>query len=797
LKRKGIYFLYRVLQAFGLPWLLLYFVLRGFANRGYWRSVPQRFGFLSHSFRQTGPGAIWLHAVSVGEVVSCLVFLRGLRKEFPRTRIFLSTSTLAGRELAEKQVRATGLADGVFYSPVDTCWAVRRVLRALRPSLVLIAETEIWPVWFNEVKRTGAALAIVNGRISDRAYPRYRRWRWFFRVALRSADSILTQTDEMRRRFLELGAIFERVQAAGNFKYDFEARTAAASAAVPALVERTHPSAIWIAASTMPPAEPGDPDEDDAVLAAFRELAPRHPRLLLVLVPRKPERFEAAALKLEAAGIPYLRRSRLNGSESPGLPAVLLVDTIGELSGLFGLADAVFMGGSLAQRGGHNLLEPALFSKPVITGPHMENFQAIADDFRAAGALLEIRSSAELAGAVEQLLAAPERAREIGERGRSCLEAKRGATARAVARARQLYDTHVPRYRPAQPWYAIKRALASVWTWGGKRRLARGIRERRQLESPVISVGNLTMGGTGKTPCVLYLAEALRARGRKPGILTRGYARHSPERELVVGPGTAVPARRTGDEAQIFLRSGVAPVGIGGNRFVTGTALQRDFGVDVLVLDDGFQHVRLARDADILLLDALNPFGGGNVFPLGRLREPMMELERAQVVLISRSEFSDLARAIEREVRLWNPTAPVFRARLEAESWIDGVSGRPYPVSEPPFIRGAAFCGLGNPQAFRRTLEGLGTQLADWVEFPDHHRYRPGELKHLTAQFGVKGADAALTTEKDVVNLCDEADSLLAPLRLYFLRVRMVIEREEEFLREIERRVGKRAGQTA
>jgi len=354
-----------------------------------------------------------------------------------------------------------------------------------------------------------------------------------------------------------------------------------------------------------------------------------------------------------------------------------------------------------------------------------------------------------------------------------------------------LYDAHLPRYRPAQPWYVVKRALAAIWTWGGKRRLARGMRERRRLDVPVISVGNVTMGGTGKTPCVLHLTEALRARGRKPGILTRGYARRSPEKELVVGPGTVVAARRTGDEAQMFLRAGLAAVGIGGNRFRTGAALHRDFGADVLLLDDGFQHVQLARDVDIVLLDALNPFGGGGVFPLGRLREPLMALARAHVVVITRSEFSDLGCAIERQVRTWNRSAPVFQARLEPEAWMTA-SGRRYPVAEPPFTRGAAFCGLGNPQAFRRTLEGLGVQLADWVEFPDHHRYSPSELKHLAAQFAAKGAAAILTTEKDVVNLCDEADSVLAPLRLYFLRVKMVIEREEEFLREIESRIGKK-----
>jgi 3-deoxy-D-manno-octulosonic-acid transferase len=230
-------------------------------------------------------------------------FLRRLRAEFPHSRLFVSTSTLAGRAAAGDKLR--DLADGVFYAPVDYVWAVRRVLRALRPAVVAIAETEIWPNLFREAHRTGAGLAIVNGRISDRAFPRYLPFRWFFREVLSEADSILAQTDAMGERFLALGALPGRMHTGGNFKYDFEARAAAAGSPVPALLERARPGKVWIAASTMPPAAAGDVDEDDAVIAAFQELATRHPDLLLILAPRRPERFDTAAGKLEAEGIPY------------------------------------------------------------------------------------------------------------------------------------------------------------------------------------------------------------------------------------------------------------------------------------------------------------------------------------------------------------------------------------------------------------------------------------------------------------------------------------------------------------
>jgi 3-deoxy-D-manno-octulosonic-acid transferase len=781
LKTKGIYFLYRALQAFALPLLLLYFFFRGLRNPKWWRSLPERFGFLPHSFRQTAPGAIWLHAVSVGEILSCLEFTRQLRAAFPNGRLFVSTSTLAGRATADQKLR--GIADGIFYVPVDYVWAVRRVLRTLRPSVVIVAETEIWPNLFRETGRTGAGRGIVNGRISDRAMPRYMRWRGLFPPVLDALDWVLTQTPEMRGRYLALGAPNARTRVGGNFKHDFEAHAAGPESPVVQWIERARPAKVWIAASTMPPALPGDPDEDDAVIAAHRDLLPLHPDLALILVPRKPERFDTAAAKLTAAGISFERRSSLGNSKA----RVLLLDTIGELSALFAHGDVVFMGGTLAHRGGHNILEPAFFAKPVIVGPHMENFQAIADEFHAAGACVRIQSAAELAQSVDRLLKDPGTA---GERARACATARRGATARAVEEVRAIY--RVPRYRPAMPWFAVLWLISQVWRREAKRRAVRDYRRRRRLDAPVISVGNLSMGGTGKTPCVLRLVELLRDCGRSPAILTRGYGRTSPVKSLILPPGAIVRTESTGDEPQIFLRSRLAPVGIGADRFETGALLNQSFAVDVILLDDGFQHVRLARNLDIVLVDGVNPFGGGEVFPAGRLREPLDGLARANLVVITRSDVTDLAPAIERMVRRHNVTAPIFHARTQPESWVQHRTGRAHP-HDLTFDRAGAFCGLGNPQGFRRTLAGLGVGLVDWIEFPDHHRYTPAELRHIAAQFRAKGATAVLTTEKDAVNLCDTCDDQLAPLPLYYLKAAMRFDDEETLMRHVTQAVSSTA----
>jgi tetraacyldisaccharide 4'-kinase len=568
-----------------------------------------------------------------------------------------------------------------------------------------------------------------------------------------------------------LGAAPERVEVTGNFKFDFEPRPPGAESPVVRLIERVKPAHVWIAASTMPSAEPGDPDEDDAVIAAYQEIARKDPGVFLILAPRKPERFDVVAAKLQAAGIAFLRRSAMTHDPA----SVLLLDTIGELSGLFALADVVFMGGSLAHRGGHNVLEPAYFAKPVIVGPHMENFQAIADEFRVRGAMVEIGGAAEMAGAVERVLASPG---HLGERAKECLDGNRGATERALGEMRELI--RVPRYRPAMPWAALAWVLSRAWRWGARRRQTKQLAQRRSLDVPVISVGNIVMGGTGKTPCVLRLAEVLREQGCRPGILTRGYGRNSPVDHIALAPGAQARAEETGDEPQIFLQSRTAPVGIGVDRYEAGVMLREQFKCDVMVLDDGFQHVKLARDRDLVLIDALNPFGGGECFPMGRLREPVEGIARATAILITRCEASDLAPAIEREIRRYNPHAPIFRASVAPQSWVEHKSGR--VLEKLKVKRVGMFCGLGNPRSFRCTLESMGLEIADRADFGDHHRYRPRELRNIAISFRERGAEAVVTTQKDAINLCIEADHLLEPLPLYWLKVGIRIENEAELV---------------
>jgi tetraacyldisaccharide 4'-kinase len=309
---------------------------------------------------------------------------------------------------------------------------------------------------------------------------------------------------------------------------------------------------------------------------------------------------------------------------------------------------------------------------------------------------------------------------------------------------------------------------------------------RRRLPVPVISIGNLSMGGTGKTPCVLRLTELLRQRGHHPAILTRGYGRNSPVRSMILAPGAAVRPEATGDEPQIFLRSKLAPIGIGADRFETGSILLQAFPADVVLLDDGFQHVKLARNVDVVLLDGVHPLGGGEVFPIGRLREPIAGLARADVVVITRSDLTDLAPAIERMVRHHNPAAPIVRACVEPEWLVDVRTGERFAPGQIAFDRVGAFCGLGNPQGFRRTLEGMGVKLVCWIEFDDHHRYTPLEVRRIASQFLASGVTAILTTEKDAINLHDGLHDQLSPLPLYWLQIAMRFDDEAGLMAAIE-----------
>lgn len=684
--------------------------------------MKERLGWLGAHIPATKPGGIWLHAVSVGEVMSAIALLRKLRAALPETPVFVSTTTLAGRELAESRLK--GLADGVFFAPVDFPFAVRRVLRRISPALVINFETEIWPHRVREAKRSGAMWAQVNGRISDKAWPTYERLRWLFAAVMPQMDLVAAQSEEDARRFRALGYPGE-VVLAGNLKYDFDP---AAKPVAPELLAWLTASdkPLWIAASTTA----GSVDDDDVVLDAFEALGGE---VRLLVAPRKPERFEVVATKMASRGMRFARRSALLDAE------VLLLDSIGELAALFAHASVVFVGGSFNETQGHNILEPAFFGKPVLTGPNMRNFAEIQAAFVEANAVRVVERPGELAAAVRESLADG----ALGGRAQRVAQSMRGAADRLVPRLASLLGMGVP--RGLLPLATCLAPLAWPWRLIASRPVA-----ARKLPVPVISVGNLSMGGTGKTPLVIAIGRALVGAGKRVGILTRGYRRGSSEIVTLLAGETAA-ATVTGDEAQLFLAEGIFAVGIGADRYEVGKRLLERGMLDVLLLDDGFQHRRLARDLNIVCVDALRPFPGWNVPPAGWLREPLGALGRADLFVLTRVP----AGVEPAGLRGMLGANPVYVAKVE-ETLPD----------LPATGRRVAFAGIGNPAAFRQTLDRLGLTDVPLVEFADHHDYGPADWERLRAL-----GEVWITTAKDAVKVP-------AGMPVYVVRQRFMMDQQ-------------------
>jgi 3-deoxy-D-manno-octulosonic-acid transferase len=444
-----VYFIYSFLIGTAALLLFPYWVVKGLRDGKYLSNLRERLGLSTAALESVPPGAIWIHAVSVGELLSCITLAKRLKAAYPGRPLVVSTTTLTGQSLARERMQ---FADALFYFPLDWSFCVRRVLRALRPALVVVLETEIWPNFLRETYQQKIPVLFVSGRISDRSFARYQRYlarfsfflRPFLRRALGDASGFLMQSEKDADRIRSLGAPAERVCVSGNLKYDMEtpAETPLASW-LEAEARRHGRSPIVVAGSVVATEEP-------LALIAFGVLQGEHPKALLVLAPRKPERFEAAAEFIHESRRKFIRRSHLslpaqaqevapasNGS-IPGDVTVILLDSIGELASLYRLADGAFVGGSLVPSGGHNILEPAAFGKIPVFGPSMENFAEIASRFVAADAAIQVESPEDAGVAWIELLRNPERCQKMGENARQLVDSSRGATDRALAEISKL-----------------------------------------------------------------------------------------------------------------------------------------------------------------------------------------------------------------------------------------------------------------------------------------------------------------------------------------------------------------------
>jgi len=407
-----------------LPFLFLRLWLRGRQAPAYRQRWKER---MAWGYRPgTLKNSLWVHAVSVGETLAAVPMIERLLADYPDTPLLVTTTTPTGSE----RVKAL-FGDRVthVYCPWEVPTALNRFLRAFDPKTVIVLETELWPNLCAAVKRHGAKLMLMNGRLSEKSYRGYSKFPRLVQPMMARFDALAVQTPVERERYVALGAWPERVHAIGSVKFDMSLDDTVRQAAGDlraAIGERP----VWIAAST-------HPGEDEPVLAAHKALLETAPQTLLVLVPRHPERFDSVAQLVRQQGLGLARRSKQEAIAAD--TQVYLADTMGELLMLFGVADVAFVGGSLVPVGGHNLLEPAGWGKPVLTGPHLHNFTAISNLLDEAGALTLVDNADALAIALQGLFRHPERCQSQGQAAAAVVDANRGALEKGLGLVGKLH----------------------------------------------------------------------------------------------------------------------------------------------------------------------------------------------------------------------------------------------------------------------------------------------------------------------------------------------------------------------
>jgi 3-deoxy-D-manno-octulosonic-acid transferase len=422
----------------GAPWWLF----RIAATQKYREGLRERLGLIRPELIRLSRErpVIWVHAVSVGEVLAVSRLVKTLDAALPGCLIVVSTTTRTGQALARERFGA----ERVFYCPLDLPWAVRAYLKALQPRLFVLAETEFWPNLLSGCFRRGIPVAVVNARVSDRSWPRYRRLRWLWRPFLSRLSRVLAQSQTDAERLKAIGCLPQRVSVAGNLKFDV--RVAEEADATRLLMALAGGLRLVVSGSTLD-------GEEAAMLEAWPRLLEADPQLAMVLAPRHPERFGAVAALLENSGATWVRRSDWRDQSEGTIPllkpgTIVLLDTIGELASVYSLASVAFVGGSLIPAGGHNPLEPAQFGVPIVMGTHYANFRAITEDLLAHQAL-RITAREELAAVLIELLQDRSAAQAMGSRARQVFTSQAGATGRCVEALKELLAAQAGMEPPA------------------------------------------------------------------------------------------------------------------------------------------------------------------------------------------------------------------------------------------------------------------------------------------------------------------------------------------------------------
>lgn len=422
-----MYLLYNLLIYLLIPLILPYFIFRFFTKKRYRSGIKERLGYYPDErlSRVAGKKVIWLHSVSVGEVIASIPLVMELKNRHPNYSIVMSTVTDTGRETA---INKMPFLDAVVFFPFDFNFSVNNAIDKIRPVIFIMLETEIWPNFLNGLNRRNIPAILINGRISDRSYTRYLSVRFFIKEVLKNISAFGMQSAADTERIINMGADKEKVARTGNLKFEHKVKEISSEAVkdMKSSLNIKEDEKVILAGST-------HKGEDEGVIKAYLTICKAIRELpLLIIAPRHLDRLPEIEAILKRYNLSFIRKTMIKKGEASVKYSVILLDTIGELLTLYSIASVVFIGGSLVPIGGHNILEPAIYKKPILFGPYMHNFREIADEFKNKKACVEVKDADEAAKETIHILKNPEIGRGLGERGFSVMVENRGALEKSI-----------------------------------------------------------------------------------------------------------------------------------------------------------------------------------------------------------------------------------------------------------------------------------------------------------------------------------------------------------------------------
>lgn len=765
------------------------FMVRAIRERGFVERIRQSLGFFpEHALDKVAKkDAIWVHAASVGEIVAASPLIREFRKEFPQSPILVSVVTTSGYEMANRIIKD---ADSIIYFPLDLPWRAGSILRRIHPRVFMPVETELWPNFLKTARKMGIPVMMVNGRISDKSVKRYRHLHGVLDDMIGTVKKFAMQSPIDAEYIMRLGAPPELVTVTGNTKFD-QTYTDVSSEEKIRMVDEMGISdndGIFLAGST-------HRGEEEPVLTAFAAVREKFPKAKLVIAPRELLRTNEVVSLCKKQGFSVATRTALQDHKESGHDIVIL-DTIGELGRVYSIGDVVYVGGSLISHGGHNILEPAAHGKAIVVGSNMFNFKDTHVLFTKRNAVITVQDGEGLSAAVSMLFQNQEERARMEAETLAIVQENKGASRKSAIILRafltefeagdstgkvrtseqvenfRTYFTRLVHLRRPQGFLQrvvmsalyilsfIYRYLLNLRLWG----YSVGIFSKKKLPCFVISLGNITVGGTGKTPTAQRLASDIRDMGYRVVILNRGYRAKWRGDVGIVSNGKKLymDATEAGDEAFMLAKHlPEVPVLIGAERALTGQYAIEHYGAEVAILDDGYQHWQLHRDMDILLVDAVNVFGNGYILPRGTLREPVSHIDRADVCLLtkvdqavgaSREHIKNTIREYSRDALI---VESIHRPKcfVELKDWHRDISSSGVPVETMKGRKVMAVSAIGNPTSFEQTLSDIGAEIVESLRFPDHHEYTTKEMQDVMDHAVSKGVEALIITEKDAVKI--------------------------------------------